>query len=102
MCLVSLSEGPGDGETCDDGDDPRDLDDGDEDDDDDEFREELDDDDHDFFTRIEGAGDRLRTFSLLASTEIDVPCADGFRCSDDTEQCTAITGPIQNYSTKMA
>ena len=87
-----ICEGPGVGEMCDDGEDPRDLDDGDEDDDDDEFTEELDEDDRDFFTRIEGAEDRLRTFSLVASTEIDIPCADGFQCSDETNQCTAITG----------
>ena len=74
-------------------DDPRDLDDGDEDDDDDEFREELDEDDRDFFTRIEGAEDRLRAFSIQASADIE-PCADGFRCtrSGDTQRCTMITG----------
>ena len=74
-------------------DDPRDLNDGDEDDDDDEFREELDEDDRDFFTRIEGAEDRLRAFSIQASADIE-PCADGFRCtrSGDTQRCTMITG----------
>lgn len=71
--------------------DPRDLDDGDEDDDDDEFTEELDEDDRDFFTRIEGATDRLRAFSLQSSAEFEIPCEDGYRCSDEG-RCTQITG----------
>ena len=81
---------------CDRG-DPRDLDDGDEDDDDDEFREELDEDDRDFFTRVEGAEDRLRAFSIQASADIE-PCADGFRCtgSGDQQRCTRITGMMKN------
>ena len=70
--------------------DPRDLDDGDEDDD--EFTEELDEDDHDFFTRIDGTIDRLRTFSLLASAEIELPCSDGFRCSTTQGRCIEVSG----------
>ena len=70
--------------------DPRDFD-GDEDEDDDDYAEEQDDDDRDFFTRIEGAEDRLRIFSLQTSSEIEIPCAEGFRCSDQGS-CTMIEG----------
>ena len=76
--------------------DPRDLDDGDEDDDDDEFTEELDEEDRDFFSRIDGAIDRLRAFSLQSSAEIEYPCADGYRCSDESGTCTQITGIYLN------
>lgn len=72
--------------------DPRDLDDGDEDDDDDELTEELDEDDRDFFSRIDGAIDRLRAFSLQSSAEIDDRCADGYRCAGMSGRCTPITG----------
>lgn len=73
--------------------DPRDLDDGDEDD---EFTEELDEDDYDFFSRIDGAIDRLQAFSLQSSAEIEDPCADDYRCSDESgiRRCTPITGTL--------
>lgn len=82
--------GPSGGESCT-REDPRDLDDGDDDDDDDDLIDELDEDDREFFSRVEGAVDRLRAYALQSSAEIEVSCADGFRCSNRST-CVPITG----------
>ena len=76
---------PRDGDPC----ERRRSDQGDQDDDDND--EELDDSDLDFFTRIEGATERLRTFSLRFSAETGVPCSNGSYCSEQG-QCLRIEG----------
>ena len=86
------TKGPGSGEQCE-REDPVDTD-GDETSDD--LEEDLEDDDVDFYTRVEGATDRLRTYSLSRSAELEIPCADGYRCLEGT--CTQITGIIHRYN----
>lgn len=75
---------PSDGESC----ERRHSNQEDQDDDD---SEELDDSDSDFFTRIEGARDRLRAFALPFSAELEVPCSNGTYCSEEGE-CQPIQG----------